>query len=109
MNHSGENSMRTLILIASFLLFTACDGTNNQAQIVVPESAQRVSLAVSNMTCSSCGPTVRRALQQVNGVYKANVDTTSHSAIIYFDPEKTDVSTLIEATTNAGYPSKSLM
>lgn len=98
--------MRTLMLITSFLLFSACGGANSQAQIVVPESAQKVSLAVSNMTCSSCGPTVRRALQQVSGVYKAVVDTDLNSAIVYFDPSKTEISTLIEATSNAGYPSK---
>lgn len=101
--------MRILILVASFVLLTACGEANNQAQIVVPESAQKVSLAVSNMTCSTCGPTVRRALQQVNGVYKANVDTASHSAIVYFDSSKTEISALIEATTNAGYPSKNMM
>ncbi len=101
--------MRTLILIASFVLLTACGEANNQAQIVVPESAQKVSLAVSNMTCSTCGPTVRRALQQVDGVYKATVDTASHSATVYFDPNKTKVSVLIEATTHVGYPSKNVM
>jgi uncharacterized lipoprotein YajG len=63
--------MHTLILIASFVLLTACGEANNQAQIIVPESAQKVSLSVNNMTCSTCGPTVRRALQQVDGVYKA--------------------------------------
>ncbi len=101
--------MRTLILIASLLLLTACGEIDNQAQILIPESAQKVGLAVSNMTCSTCGPTVRRALQQVNGVYKASVDTASHSATVYFDPEKTTVLALIEATTNAAYPSKSVM
>jgi len=101
--------MRTLLLIASFLLLTACGEANNSSANVVPESAQKVSLAVSNMTCSTCGPTVRRALQQVNGVYKANVDTASHSATVYFDPSKTKISALIEATTHAGYPSKNVM
>jgi len=101
--------MRILMLIASFLLLTACGEANNQAQIVVPESAQKVSLAINNMTCSTCGPTVRRALQQVNGVYKANVDTASHSATVYFGPSKTKISALIEATTHAGYPSKNVM
>jgi len=98
--------MRTLLLIASFLLLTACGEANNQAQIVVPESAQKVSLAVSNMTCSTCGPTVRRALRQVDGVYKATVDLRTRTATVYFDPSKTKIPALTQATTAAGYPSE---
>jgi len=101
--------MRTFILIGFFLLLTACGEANNQVQIVVPDSAQQVSLAVSNMTCSTCGPTVRRALQQVNGVYKTTVDLKAHSATVYFDPVKTNVSALTQATTLAGYPSKAVL
>jgi len=101
--------MRTLILVASFVLLTACGEANNQAQIVVPESAQKVSLAVSNMTCSTCGPTVRRALQQVDGVYQATVDLKAHTATVYFDPTQTEVPSLTQATTDAGYPSESLL
>jgi len=100
--------MRKLISMLSFLLLIACSEANEQAQIIVPESAQQVSLAVSNMTCSSCGPTVRRALQQVPGVYKATVDLRAHSATVFFDPAKTEVSVLTQATANAGYPSKVL-
>ncbi len=101
--------MRTLILIASFVLLIACGEANNQAQIVVPESAQKVSLAVSNMTCSTCGPTVRRALQQVDGVYKATVDLKAHTATVYFNSSKTTVPSLTQATTLAGYPSEALL
>ncbi len=98
--------MRVFVLIASFLLLTACGEANNQAQIIVPASAQEVSLAVSNMTCSTCGPTVRRALQQVHGVYKATVDLKAHTATVYFDPTKTEAPALTQATTDAGYPSQ---
>ncbi|MDX8398850.1 MAG: cation transporter [Gallionellaceae bacterium] len=100
--------MSKFILILSFLLLSACNEAKEQASIIVPESAQQLSLAVSNMTCSSCGPTVRRALQQVSGVYKATVDLQAHSATVFFDPDKTNVSVLTQATTNAGYPSQAL-
>ncbi len=100
--------MRMLILMMSFLLLTACYEDKEQAQIVVPESAKQVSLAVSNMTCSSCGPTVRRALQQVPGVYMATVDLQAHTATVFLDPTRTEVSALTQATTNAGYPARAL-
>lgn len=100
--------MRMSILVLSFLLLTACSDAKEQAQVVVPASAQQVSLAVSNMTCSSCGPTVRRALQQVPGVYQATVDVRGGTATVYFDPARTRISQLTRATTNAGYPSRAL-
>ena len=91
------------------MMLTACGESNNQMRIVVPESAQKVSLAVSNMTCSTCGPTVRRALQHVDGVYKATVDLKAHTATVYFNPTKTEVTSLTQATTDAGYPSEVLL
>ncbi|MBI1196194.1 MAG: mercuric transport protein periplasmic component [Gammaproteobacteria bacterium] len=100
--------MRSLLLIMSMLLLTACYDAKEQARIVVPASAQQVSLAVSNMTCSSCGPTVRRALQQVPGVYKATVDVRRGIATAYIDPARVEVRQLTQATTNAGYPSRAL-
>lgn len=100
--------MRMLILMSSFLLLTACCCSSEQAQIAVPSSAQQARLAVSNMTCSSCGPTVRRALQQVPGVYKATVDLRSRTATVYYDPSTTKIADLMQATANAGYPARAL-
>jgi len=100
--------MRPMILMLGFLLLSACYDAKEQTQIKIPPSAQQVSLAVSNMTCSSCGPTVRRALQQVPGVYQAKVDVRGGTAQVYFDPARTGVWQLTQATTNAGYPSRAL-
>jgi len=101
--------VRTIILIAFIFLLTACGDENNQPQIAIPESAQIVSLVVSNMTCATCGPTVRKALQQVNGVYKATVDVKANTATVYYDASKTSVPNLTQATTVAGYPSEILL
>ena len=66
---------------------------------------QTLRLTVENMTCSLCPVTVRKALQAVEGVQKAEVSFYTSSAVVTFDDEKTDVHTLIAATTNAGFPS----
>jgi len=95
--------MRVLLLSLALLL-VACEG--EQTQAVVPPSAQQVTLAVSKMTCSTCGPTVRKALQAVPGVYKAVVDVEGGTATVYYDPALADSEALAKATTNAGYPSK---
>jgi len=71
-------------------------------------SQQTVTLQVENMTCASCPFTVKMALKQVDGVKQVSAKYEGRGegwAKISFDPGKTNVESLIEAVTNAGYPS----
>ena len=65
----------------------------------------RVVLAVENMTCASCPLTVGSSLKQVPGVADAQVTLDPPEAIVFYDPTQASIDGLIEATTNAGYPS----
>jgi mercuric ion binding protein len=67
---------------------------------------QTVTLAVANMTCATCAPTVRKSLSAVPGVIKVVVSAESHTAVVTFDDHKTTVQALLDAPTNAGYPTK---
>lgn len=70
--------------------------------------ARTVTLDVENMTCSMCPITVRKALEKVPGVVKAEAKYEGDGvgwAKVTFDPAKTNVEALTKATTNAGYPS----
>ena len=49
---------------------------------------------------------VERSLTQVKGVVKADVSLEAQEAVVTFDDAKTDVQTLLKATTGAGYPSR---
>ena len=64
-----------------------------------------VTLQVPSMNCVTCPFTVRKALQNVVGVSKAEVSFETKLAQVSYDDKKTSVKALIEATTNAGYPS----
>jgi len=64
-----------------------------------------VILSVSQMTCSACPITVKRALGKVDGVSKVVVSLEKHQAVVTYDDAKTSVERLIRATTDAGYPS----
>ena len=66
---------------------------------------QTVTLDVPTMNCITCPFTVKKALQNVEGVTKAEVTFETKLAVVTFDDEKTTVKALTEATTNAGYPS----
>jgi len=63
------------------------------------------SLAVKNMSCSVCRITIGKALKQVDGVVDAKVDFQNKTATVRFDPAKTDVTALTQATAKVGYPS----
>jgi mercuric ion binding protein len=64
-----------------------------------------VTLDVPTMNCVTCPITVKYALNKVDGVKNAEVTFETKSAVVSFDDTKTNVQTLIKATTNAGYPS----
>ncbi len=68
--------------------------------------SKTVTLTVPGMTCAACPLTIKKALTEVDGVTKAEVSFDKKQAVVTFDDAKTDVSTLIEATTDAGYPSR---
>lgn len=69
-------------------------------------ATQTVTLAVPGMTCTACPITVKKALSRVDGVSKVAVSFENRAAVVTFDDTKTNVQALIEATTNAGYPSR---
>jgi periplasmic mercuric ion binding protein len=68
--------------------------------------SKTVTLSVPGMTCAACPITIKKALTDVDGVTDAEVSFDKKEAVVTFDDTKTDVPTLIEATTDAGYPSR---
>ncbi|MDD2719817.1 MAG: mercury resistance system periplasmic binding protein MerP [Gallionella sp.] len=66
------------------------------------------TLAISNMTCSACPITVRKALFGVHGVEKVAINLDKKEAAVTFDDAQTTVKALTTATENTGYPSKAV-
>lgn len=64
-----------------------------------------VVLAVKNMYCAACPHTVKAALEAVPGVSRVTVSYKDKTAVVTYDDGKANLSALISATTNAGYPS----
>jgi mercuric ion binding protein len=78
--------------------------------ICLPASAfaanpQTAVLDVQNMTCLMCSITVHKALEKLPGVIEAKVDYDHKTATVKYDADKTNPSALVNATTNAGFPS----
>lgn len=66
---------------------------------------QTVTLDLPTMNCAMCPITVKKALTKVEGVSGAEVSYEKKEAVVTFDDAKTNANALVEATTNAGYPS----
>ncbi|MGH8522804.1 MAG: cation transporter [Gammaproteobacteria bacterium] len=77
---------------------------------LVPDLAlaaeRTVILNVDNMTCPACAPIVKKSLLRIEGVVISDVSAETNTATVTFDDAKTGVAALIDATTNAGYPSR---
>jgi mercuric ion binding protein len=69
---------------------------------------QTVTLSVPGMDCSACPAIVKGSLQKVMGVAKVEVSLERKTAVVTFDNGKASVADLINATTNAGYPSREM-
>lgn len=70
------------------------------------QAAERnVTLDVPGMNCGMCPITVKKALKQVPGVKSAKADLDSKQAVVVYDDAKTTPEQLVQATTDAGYPS----
>jgi periplasmic mercuric ion binding protein len=63
-----------------------------------------VTLAVRNWYCAACPHVIKQSLAAVPGVINVRVSDKTKTATVTFDDTKTDVKSLTEATTEAGYP-----
>jgi len=68
-------------------------------------TSQTVQLAIENMTCAICPITVKKSLNNVQGVTQVSISFETKVAQVTFEDSQTSVEKLTKATTNAGYPS----
>ena len=87
--------MKNIFYIALLILISGAVGAETQT----------VTLDVPKMYCAVCPITVSKALNKVDGVTAVDASFESKTAIVTFDDTKTNIQTLVAATTNAGYPS----
>ena len=64
--------------------------------------ADRISLPIEGMTCSSCANRIERRLNKIEGV-EATVNFATEQATVSFDPERVEAQELVEAVGEAGY------
>ena len=94
--------MRKIILsILSFVMISFFIFSNNSFAV-----ERTITFKVDGMYCSACPAIVKKVLTNVDGVKDATVSYSKKIAVVTFDDYKTDTTSLIQATTKAGYKAK---
>lgn len=66
-------------------------------------SEKKVKFSVKGMHCPSCEMLIINSLEEQEGVKKVKVSHTEGTAIIEYDEEKVDTSTIKNIIKNEGY------
>jgi copper chaperone CopZ len=67
------------------------------------QTSDKITLAVTGMSCGGCVGSVQRALQSQPGVASAAVSLALKNATVEFDPATTSPDALVEAVRATGY------
>ena len=67
------------------------------------DSMQTAQIKVEGMTCGGCVASVKRALQQVEGVANVEVSLAEAQARVQYDPARVNESQLRSAIEDAGF------
>ncbi|EJS4015000.1 copper-translocating P-type ATPase [Vibrio parahaemolyticus] len=69
-----------------------------------PAGATQLQMLIQGMTCASCVASVEKALTQVQGVEKAQVNLAEQSALVFVDKDSDDLhAEILESVKQAGY------
>ena len=89
------------LLILSFLTISFLIFSNNSFA-----AEKTITFKVDGMYCNACPAIVKKVLTNVDGVKDTTVSYSKKTAVVTFDDYKTDTTSLIQATTKAGYKAK---
>ena len=84
---SFKTSLLILSLLSSTLWVTVASANVSSEQSIQP---QPITLKLQNMTCALCPITIKKALQEVEGVQQVIVDFDTKTAAITFDSKKNE-------------------
>jgi Cu+-exporting ATPase len=70
------------------------------------EKLERIDLPITGMSCASCALKIEKGLTKVEGVSQVNVNFAAEKATVFFHPDQTDVSHLINKVKDLGYGAK---
>jgi len=67
------------------------------------KKADKASIHITGMTCTTCAATIKKGLSQTPGVAQADVNFASEKASIEYDPKKVDLARIKNTVSQLGY------
>jgi Cu+-exporting ATPase len=67
------------------------------------KKADKASIHITGMTCTTCAATIKKGLSQTPGVEQADVNFASEKASIEYDPKKVDLARIKNTVSQLGY------
>jgi copper chaperone CopZ len=66
-------------------------------------NTRKIELTISGMHCVSCSMNIDGELEDLSGIEQAKTSYASGKTIVAFDPQKVQVSDIIQVITKLGY------
>lgn len=110
-----ENKKITLIilLVTTFVVVTFIalnlytymgqNGYARRSSSIASIETKTVNIPVKGMTCFTCEASVSTALKKIDGVVTVKASAKRENTKVVYDPQKTDISKLIETINEIGY------
>jgi len=67
------------------------------------KKADKASIHITGMTCTTCAATIKKGLSQTPGVAQADVNFASEKASVEYDPKKVDLARIKNTVSQLGY------
>ena len=67
------------------------------------QALETTTIRLNSMVCNTCAKTITKAIYAVEGVKNVDVDVQKKIAEVKFVPEQTNLQTIEQAVTEAGY------
>lgn len=101
-----SNNMKHLLFLAVLAFFIAACSNKSAGTDASKTDAvanKTVTLAVEGMSCTGCENTIQEAVGKIGGVTVIKASYTDSTAWVSFDTMQTNLISISEAITDAGY------
>jgi Cu+-exporting ATPase len=78
-------------------------GEKIMADKINSKKADKASIHITGMTCTTCARTIKKGLSRTPGVEQADVNFASEKASIEYDPTKVDLAKIKDTVSQLGY------
>ena len=93
-----------VFLVLIMLVVLSCGNQNkNQAKTDETAIASKIKVSISGMSCTGCEQTIQSNVTRLEGVTSVKADFQTGTAIVDYNPAKTDTSKIRSAITHSGY------